>query len=116
MNCLVIVKTTMNNFRLFIIINFFLFLLSCGSLKEGLAGSKKNNTDEFLVEKKSPLIMPPNYEELPIPQIDKIEDNLEENNIKKLIVNRKKTDQPSNNLKSKDKTFEEFLLKKIKKD
>lgn len=106
----------MNNFRLFIILNFFLFLLSCGNLKEGLAGSKKNNTDEFLVEKKSPLIMPPNYEELPIPQTDKIEENLEENNIKKLIVNRKKTDLSSNNLKSKDKTFEKFLLKKIKKD
>ena len=27
----------MNNFRLFIIINFFLFLLSCGNLKEGFS-------------------------------------------------------------------------------
>ena len=33
---------------------------------------KKSSTDEFLVEKKSPLVMPPDYNELPIPK-EKIE-------------------------------------------
>ena len=36
-------------------------------LKKDLQIKKKNNSDEFLVEKKSPLKMPPDYNELPIP-------------------------------------------------
>ena len=56
-------------------INIFLFLLiflleSCGSwdeVKKGLTGTKTVSTDEFLVEKKDPLIKPPNFEELPVP-------------------------------------------------
>jgi len=56
-------------------INIFLLLLiflleSCGSwekVKEGLTGSKTSSTDEFLVEKKDPLVKPPNFEELPVP-------------------------------------------------
>ncbi len=56
-------------------INIFLLLLilfleSCGSwneVKKGLTGEKTSSTDEFLVEKKDPLIKPPNFEELPVP-------------------------------------------------
>ena len=51
---------------------FFIFLLlllnSCGTVREGLQNTKKNNSDEFLVEKKSPLIMPPDFDELPVPK------------------------------------------------
>ena len=36
-------------------------------LKVCCSNKKKNGSDEFLVEKKSPLVMPPNYDELPIP-------------------------------------------------
>ena len=47
------------------------FVTSCadtfGSVKRGLTGSKKDSTDEFLVEKKDPLILPPDFENLPIP-------------------------------------------------
>ena len=49
----------------------FLFLTSCGgtfdSVKKGLTGKKDNSIDEFLVEKKDPLILPPDYEDLPLP-------------------------------------------------
>jgi len=56
-------------------INIFLLLLiflleSCGTwgeVKKGLTGQKTSSTDEFLVEKKDPLIKPPNFEELPVP-------------------------------------------------
>jgi len=56
-------------------INIFLlflmfFLESCGTwneVKRGLTGQKTSSTDEFLVEKKDPLIKPPNFEELPVP-------------------------------------------------
>ena len=49
----------------------FFFVASCGgtfdSVKRGLTGSKGNTADEFLVEKKDPLILPPDFENLPIP-------------------------------------------------
>ena len=48
-----------------------LFVTSCSdtwdSVKRGLTGQKKNSTDEFLVEKKDPLVLPPNFEDLPEP-------------------------------------------------
>ena len=44
-----------------------IFLNSCGTVAEGLGGSKKKGSDEFLVEKKSPLVLPPSFGELPEP-------------------------------------------------
>ena len=60
----------MKKFKLFILINLCLLLISCGTLREGFENPKKNNTDEFLVEKKSPLVMPPDFEDLPKPEED----------------------------------------------
>tara|TARA_Y100000590_G_scaffold318309_1_gene360140 strand:+ start:1385 stop:1696 length:312 start_codon:yes stop_codon:yes gene_type:complete len=48
----------------------FLFLTSCQSLdsvKRGLTGEKQKSTDEFLIKKKDPLILPPDFENLPTP-------------------------------------------------
>ena len=42
-------------------------ITSCESIREGLTGSKKQSTDEFLVKKKDPLILPPDFENLPDP-------------------------------------------------
>ena len=39
-----------------------------GSVKRGLTGEKKMSTDEFLIQKKDPLVMPPDYENLPTPE------------------------------------------------
>ena len=50
-----------------LIICIFFILLSCSTVREGFQNNKKNNSDEFLVEKKSPLVMPPDFDELPIP-------------------------------------------------
>ena len=43
------------------------FTVSCGDVKRGITGAKKQSTDEFLVIKKDPLILPPDYENLPVP-------------------------------------------------
>ena len=52
-----------------IILTFF--ATSCAdtfsSLKKGLTGAKGDTADEFLVKKKDPLILPPDYENLPTP-------------------------------------------------
>ncbi len=44
--------------------------MSCdtlSSVKKGLTGEKENSTDEFLIKKKDPLIIPPDFEDLPTP-------------------------------------------------
>ena len=47
------------------------FVTSCAdtfdSVKRGLTGSKRKSADEFLVKKKDPLILPPDFENLPTP-------------------------------------------------
>ena len=48
----------------------FSFLISCAGVKDAgkvLRNEKITNTDEFLVKKKTPLSLPPNYEEIPEP-------------------------------------------------
>ena len=103
----------MKSFRIFLISLITLFLSSCGTIKEGFTNQKKNNSDEFLVEKKSPLIMPPDYDKLPIPKSEQ-ENLAEENNsIKSLIINNDNQDQ---SLENSNSDFEENLLKKIKKN
>ena len=50
-----------------LLISFFLFI-SCGGLKEAssvLRNEKIKTTDEFLVKKRNPLVLPPNYEKIP---------------------------------------------------
>ena len=46
------------------------FVTSCdtmGSAKKALTGEKRTTNDEFLIKKKDPLILPPDYENLPVP-------------------------------------------------
>jgi len=106
----------MKKIRIFLIFNLMLLLLaSCGTVKEGFSMQKKDNSDEFLVEKKSPLVMPPDYNELPIPK-EKIEQtDINENEFKTLIT-QKNQDTKSDSNEDVDKNLEELLLKKIKKN
>ena len=75
----------MNKF--FFLIVILSLLTACQSTKDALTLKKKNNSDEFLVEKKSPLVLPPDYGKLPVPQ-DQIENsNTENEEIESLISN-----------------------------
>jgi len=40
------------------------FLTSCENVRKGM-GVQKDTPDEFLIEKRSPLVMPPNFDLLP---------------------------------------------------
>ena len=101
------------NFFLIFFISFF--MLSCQSIKDGLSGKKSENSDEFLVQKKNPLVLPPNYLELPEPKSEDIKDNVtlleEETDIEKLF----KSDSLSNKADSKNYgKAEDFVLENIK--
>ena len=102
----------MKYFKIIIFLNLLLFLYSCGSIKEGFSNQKKNNSDEFLVEKKSPLVMPPDYNELPLPVESKVEIN-SDNKIKKLVTNNDDISKKSGDL---NQSFEKSLIEKIKKN
>ena len=99
---------------LFLVIVFFTFQ-SCQTVKEGFTSQKKKSTYEFLVEKKSPLVMPPDFNELPLP---KISENIEEeenesgNNIEKLISNNNSPESSG----VQDKNFENLIIEKIKQN
>jgi len=99
------------NLFLYLMISFF-FIVSCSSndwssIKRGVTGEKSKDTDEFLVKKKDPLILPPDFERLPTPgdrraarqEISIFEDTINE------------TDQEYGSSSS----IEESILKKIKK-
>ena len=77
------------NIKKVITITIFVFLTSCGMLSEGFKSSKQNKSDEFLVEKKSPLVMPPDSDQLPEPKNSTDKTSLDEKSIKNLI-NKKK--------------------------
>ena len=52
------------------ILTIIFFVTSCTSMdsvKRGLTGEKSKSTDEFFIQKKDPLILPPDYENLPTP-------------------------------------------------
>ena len=103
----------MKLFKLYIAISIVIILSSCSTVREGFTNQKKNNSDEFLVEKKSPLVMPPDYNELPIPNEEKIEKDTKD--IKSLI-SKSKQDVIDENSDKKSSSFEGSILKKIKKN
>ena len=105
----------MKKFNFFLILNLiFVMLSSCGTIKEGFSAQKKNNSDEFLVEKKSPLLMPPDFDELPIPNSENALNNNENSEIKKLITKSEDNISSSDNSESTKGTIDEFILGKIK--
>jgi hypothetical protein len=93
-----------------------LFLNSCGSVAEVLGGGKKKGNEEFLVEKKSPLVLPPSFGELPEPgkQVNENKKSNNENNlsIKKIITQESSTDVDTKSNKTNG-SIEESIIEKI---
>ena len=92
-----------------------LFLNSCGTVAEGLGASKKKGSDEFLVEKKAPLVLPPSFGELPEPgkepEENIISDKKVTSNIEDIINQSSSTNMIENN--TAKNSIEESIIKKI---
>ena len=88
-------------------------LVSCGSVEEAgkvLRNEKIKTTDEFLVKKRKPLVLPPDYNEIPEPGT-KTENKINENEkIKKMLKSTEK-----NNIKNNSSSTEQSILNKIRK-
>ena len=98
----------------FLLIILLFFLCSCQGVKDALSGKKYENSDEFLVIKKNPLVLPPNFNDLPTPKdvadIDQIE-NIE-NEIEDLLGSIKDNEETTESSSFND--TESFVLEKIK--
>ena len=93
-----------------------LFICSCG-VGEALQGKKRSDQgDEFLIDKKNPLAMPPDYDKLPVPgETIKKTINVEQNdqsNIENLL--KKTADEQENGSSQSSSSIENSILKKIK--
>ena len=104
----------MKYFKLLIFFQLILFLYSCSSIKEGFTNQKKSSSDEFLVEKKSPLVMPPDYNDLPVPDQNKETAETNENKIKDLVTKNENENGQNNNSVDGNLDIEQSILKKIK--
>jgi len=106
----------MRYLKIFGVLNLLLLLLSCGIVKEGFQNPKKKSSDEFLVEKKSPLVMPPNFNELPIPKKSQNNENSNDNKIKELLEDKETTLKNNSETTGINNSLEENLIEKIKKN
>ena len=98
-------------FSLLIIISTIL-LSNCSSVDKAFDPQNKNTSEEFLIEKKSRLSIPPSFEELPVPSNDKVDEENQIDNIKTLITEKNNNEKLEN--AESDKDFEQSILDKIK--
>ena len=104
--------------KITILLFFVLFLYSCSGAKDALQGKKRSeNSDEFLVEKKNPLTVPPDMNELPVP-LDEEESQLEGDDeslddIKKVLDISENNVSTSETNDGSEKSLEESILEKI---
>ncbi len=105
----------MNFLKKFFLFFVMIFILSsCQGIRDNLSMKKKDSVDEFLIEKKNPLVVPPEFTKLPVPknQTENTNDNIEDDlDLSKVIVG---TDTTKETKLSKDleKSISDILNKK----
>ena len=102
-----------------IIIIIFFLITACASswddIKKGLGGAKRTSTDEFLVKKKEPLVMPPKWKNLPEPGgVMKSDDEVGEVIGIEELMKLGKNKESSTNYEQGNGSLEESILKRIK--
>ncbi len=102
----------MNYFKkYFFLFSILIFLNSCGgwsNVKKTMSGEKITTTDEFLIKKKDPLVLPPKYEELPLP---KSKNERNRSSVETALGSSQKTNSNSNTTS----TLENMVLKELRK-
>ena len=102
--------------NIFVILFMMLAVTSCQSVQNALSGVKQENSDEFLVQKKNPLVLRPDFTDLPEPieeSPEVVEVQIEED-IEKLLQVQDSINTTNNT--SDSSSIESFVLKKIKEN
>ena len=104
-----------NNFIRYLILTIFLLLVyGCQSLKDGLEGNKKSkSSEEFLVKKKDPLVLPPDFTKLPLPNDEVDEKNNNEFDLENVLKKNKNTQKQT---KKNNSPIKNKILEKIKEN
>ena len=102
------------NFSYILLIIFY--LSSCKALKDELEGNKKSkNAEEFLINKKSPLTLPPEFSSLPKPISDENKDDaLDDFDIEKLFKKNKSNNDKILKKQKINKSLKKSVIDKIK--
>ncbi len=99
--------------KIIVVILLPILLYSCQTAKDVLTGKKRSKEgDEFLVKKKNPLSMPPDFEKLPTPKsLEEGQSNKdsETSDIKSLL----KLEENTNIQNDESSNLQESILKKI---
>ena len=109
----------LNKYTIFFLI---VFLFSgCSTIQDNLSLKKNSGVDQFLVEKKDPLVLPPDFEELPVPttlttQDTEVEKNDENLDIKSLFKEKSKGNLADNSTSKNDLSIKDSIMKKINKN
>ena len=112
-------KKDMNRFYIKSVIILIIsgLLFGCQALKDGLEGNKKSKSaEEFLIEKKNPLVLPPDFSELPQPKevaVDEIKEVSEIFDLEKII---KKNPEKKNKNINNNTSLNKSVLEKINKN
>ena len=81
------------------------------SVKRGITGQKAKSVDEFLIQKKDPLILPPDYENLPTPDERAIATSEEISIFEKTLETLETSNEDNSSTSS---STEASILKKIR--
>jgi hypothetical protein len=102
--------------NIILILIMMLVTASCQTVKNAVSGAKQENSDEFLVQKKNPLVLPPDFNDLPVPYDESVKatEVQIEDDIEKLLGMENNTE--NTNQESDSSSIESFVLKKIKEN
>jgi len=98
----------MKNLKIVLLLLFFIFLSNCASFQEVMSGKTKT-TDEFLVKKKDPLVLPPKHKELPLPKSKSKSEN--KKSFEKMLGSSSETTDSQKSISS----LENMILKELRK-
>ena len=107
-----------DNYPIFLLF-FLLLFLHCQDVKKGFSGKKIDQGEEFLVIKKNPLVVPPDFEKMPIPknEIEKSNsikvENDQDSDFKKLLKTQDQNIDVSDSRESAG-DLEKKIIDKIK--
>jgi len=101
--------------NIYFLLTIIIFLHSCNTFSDAskiLRNEKIKTTDEFLVKKRKPLVLPPDYNEIPTPNSIENKKKIDEEKTIEEILKVKKDKGNSNPTSS---SIEESVLNKIRK-
>ena len=92
--------------KILITILFLFFISACS----GIGTKRSDKSDEFLIEKKNPLVMPPDINDLPKPE-EETDLKVDENGFKEILISNSTDKQKSKSISSG--SLQESIIKKI---